>query len=237
MSISSYPDSALPGPVVLIIDDHELVATSLAITLRAAGLQAHRHTVRSRDSVLAAVATLQPGVALLDLDLGRDPDGTRIDGTTLVGGMCRAGWRVLALSGSSDEARIGRALACGALAGIPKSAALPVLVAAVRRAAQGVDVMHPERRQQLIETHLREMDRGRSLGRQLDTLSARERAVLERLARGRRAQSIADEFVVSVTTVRTQIRSILGKLDVGSQLEAVSLLHEYEGTSRSRTSR
>jgi len=97
--------------------------------------------------------------------------------------------------------------------------------------------MHPERRQQLIETHLRQMDRGRSLGRQLGTLSARERAVLERLARGRRAQSIADEFVVSVTTVRTQIRSILGKLDVGSQLEAVSLFHEYEQAIHVRSSR
>ena len=33
---------------------------------------------------------------------------------------------------------------------------------------------------------------------------------------------------MSVSTVRTQIRAILGKLEVGSQLEAVSLLNEYE---------
>ena len=50
----------------------------------------------------------------------------------------------------------------------------------------------------------------------------------QRLAQGRRAHAIAEEFSVSVATVRTQIRAILGKLEVGSQLEAVSLLHDYQ---------
>jgi DNA-binding NarL/FixJ family response regulator len=232
MSISSYTGSALPDPTVLIIDDHELVATSLAMTLRSAGLQARRHAVRSREGVLVATATMQPGVVLLDLDLGREPDGTPIDGITLIEGLCRSGWRVLALSGTSDDARIGTALAAGALAGIPKSAALPVLVTAVRRATQGLEVMHPARRRQLIEAHTRQHDRGVVLGRRLAKLSERERAVLDRLARGRRAQSIADEFVVSVATVRTQVRAILSKLEVGSQLEAVSLLNEYQRNRR-----
>ena len=132
------------------------------------------------------------------------------------------------LSGTADEARIGKALAAGALAGIPKSAALAVLVAAVRRAAQGVEVMHPERRRQFIEAYLHQQERGRVLGRRLASLTERERSVLDRLAKGQRAQSIADECVVSVTTVRTQIRAILGKLGVGSQLEAVVLLNEYQ---------
>ena len=233
MSIPSCTTgSPLPDPTVLIIDDHDLVATALAMTLRSAGLQARRHIVRSREGVLLAIATLSPGVVLLDLDLGRNPDGTPIDGTTLIEGMCRSGWRVLALSGTSDEARLGKAFAAGALAGIPKSAALPVLVTAVRRAAQGVEVMHPERRRQFIEAHLREQDRGRTLGRRLEKLTERERAVLDCLAQGRRAQSIAEEFVVSVTTVRTQIRAVLTKLEVGSQLEAVTLLFEYQRAAR-----
>ena len=125
-----------------------------------------------------------------------------------------------------------QALAAGALAGIPKSAALPVLVTAVRRAAQGLEVMHPARRRQLIEAHTRVHDRGLVLGRRLEKLSGRERAVLDRLARGRRAQSIAEEFVVSVSTVRTQIRAILNKLEVGSQLEAVSLLNDQGAANR-----
>ena len=210
MSISSYARSTLPDPTILIIDDHDLVATSLAMSLRMAGLQARRHAVRSREGVLAATAELPPGVVLLDVDLGFEPDGTLIDGIALIERLRAAGWRVLMLSGTSDEARIGKALAAGALAGIPKSAALAVLVTAVRRAAQGLEVMHPERRRQFIEAYLRRQERGRVLGRRLASLTERERAVLDRLAKGQRAQSIADEFVVSVTTVRTQIRAILG---------------------------
>ena len=227
---------ALPDPTVLIIDDHDLVATSLAMSLRSAGLRAQRHAVRSREDALVATATLPPGVALLDLDLGREPDGTFIDGTTLIERFCTAGWRVLVLSGTSDEARIGKALAAGALAGIPKSAALPVLVTAVRRAMQGVEVMHPERRRQFIEAHLRRQDQARAMDRRLGRLTERERAVLSRLAQGRRAQSIAEEFSVSLATVRTQIRAVLGKLEVDSQLAAVSLLHDYQRTIRQGSS-
>ena len=228
MSTLSYAGSARPDPTILIIDDHDLVATSLAMSLRSAGLRAQRHAVRSRADVLVAAATLPPGIALLDLDLGREPDGTVIDGTALIERFRTTGWRVLVLTGTSDETRIGEALAAGALAGIPKSAALPVLVTAVRRAMQGVEVMHPERRRKLIEAYLRRRDEARAIDRRLGRLTDRERAVLNCLAQGRRAQSIADEFNVSLATVRTQIRAVLGKLEVGSQLEAVSLLHDHQ---------
>lgn len=53
-----------------------------------------------------------------------------------------------------------------------------------------------------------------------------QREVLDRLVEGRRAAAIAAEFVVSLTTVRSQIRSILLKLQVRSQLEAVALVRE-----------
>ena len=80
------------------------------------GLHAQRHAARSRDGILTAVATIVPGVVLLDLDLGRGPDGELIDGTTLVAHLCRIGWRVIVLSATTDEPRIGQALDAGALA-------------------------------------------------------------------------------------------------------------------------
>jgi DNA-binding NarL/FixJ family response regulator len=212
---------------VLIIDDHDLVAMSLALCLRSEGLQAQRHAARSRDGILAAVATVQPGVVLLDLDLGRGPDGAAIDGSTLVAHLCRIGWRVIVLSGTTDEPRIGRALDAGALACVPKTSALPVLITAIRRAAQGIDVMRPERRRHLIEQYRRQQEQARAVERRLARLTERERAVLDRIVHGRRAQSIAEEFGVSLATIRTQIRAVLHKLEVGGQLEAVALLNEH----------
>jgi DNA-binding NarL/FixJ family response regulator len=227
MSITSEPRSTQVSPNVLIVDDHDLVATSLALYLRSRGLHARRHAARSRDGILTATATLAPGVVLLDLDLGRGPDGATIDGTTFIEGLCRNGWRVVVLTTTEDPAAMGRALHAGALACVPKTASLPVLMTTIRRAVQGTEVMHPDRRRHLIELHLRREAQTRAVDRLLAKLTDRERAVLERLAQGHRAQSIAAEFHVSLTTIRSQIKSVLSKLKVSSQLEAVALLNEH----------
>ena len=227
MSLSAEPRSSCVTTNVLIVDDHDLVAMSLALCLRSEGLQAQRHAARSRDGILTAVATLSPGVVLLDLDLGRERDGTVIDGGALVGPLSRLGWRVVVLSATHDEPRIGQALATGAVACVPKTAGLPVLLTVVRRAAQGVEVMRPERRQFLIARYQRQQAQAHDVEQRLRKLSDRERAVLSELARGRRAHQIAEAFGVSLATTRTQIRAVLQKLEVNSQLEAVVLLNEY----------
>jgi len=227
MSVTTDAHPTITSTNVLIVDDHDLVAMSLALCLRSEGMHAQRHAARSRDGILTAVATLVPGVVLLDLDLGRGPDGEPIDGTTLVAGLCRNGWRVIVLSATTDDARIGRALNAGALACVPKTAALPVLITAIRRATQGLQVMHPERRQYYVMKYQQQQEQAQVVERRLARLTDRERAVLEQLARGRRAQSIAEEFRVSLATTRTQIRAVLQKLEVNGQLEAVALLNDH----------
>jgi DNA-binding NarL/FixJ family response regulator len=220
-------------PTVLIVDDHDLVGTALALSLRAAGIHADRLTVRSRQGVLDEAAKRRPGIVLLDLDLGEDETGGRIDGVSLVYALRTGGWRVLALSGTADAGRIGAALQSGALAWIPKRAPLPNLLATVHRAAEGTPVMSAQQRQSFIDVHLQQQAEVRSTSRKLGRLSERERAVLDRLAKGTRAQSIAEEFYVTLATIRSQIRSILHKLEVKSQLEAVALLHRHRRSSTS----
>jgi DNA-binding NarL/FixJ family response regulator len=232
MSVTTDASPTISSANVLIVDDHDLVAMSLALCLRSEGMHAQRHAARSRDGVLTAVATLVPGVVLLDLDLGRGPDGEPIDGTTLVAGLCRNGWRVIVLSATDDDARIGRALHAGALTCVSKTAALPVLVTAIRRATQGLEVMHPEQRRYYVAKYLQQQEQAQAVERRLARLTDRERAVLAQLARGRRAQSIAEEFRVSLATTRTQIRAVLQKLEVNGQLEAVALLNDYRRATR-----
>lgn len=64
--------------------------------------------------------------------------------------------------------------------------------------------------------------------RRLGWLSGRERVVLHHLMEGRSAEEIADLDYVAVTTVRTQIRSLLQKLGCKSQLAAVALAYQHE---------
>jgi DNA-binding NarL/FixJ family response regulator len=59
--------------------------------------------------------------------------------------------------------------------------------------------------------------------RALVELTASERRVLYYLTEGWTAQDMTDELVVSLTTVRSHIRSVLRKLGVRSQLAAVAI--------------
>ncbi len=208
---------------ILVIDDHHLVAVSLVTALRGKSLDAHRCPVLDVEGVLDEADRHAPGLALVDLDLGRTPDGDPRNGVDLVGPLNRSGWPIVVVSGSTRTERIAEAVAAGASGWVPKSEDFDGLLAAVLAAAEGKPLLTTEQRREWVALHRAESRRVADVEGRLSRLSNRESEVLERLARGRRAAAIAEEFVISLATVRTQIRSILTKLDVGSQLEAVAL--------------
>jgi DNA-binding NarL/FixJ family response regulator len=215
---------------VLVVDDHELVRAALVATLREEGVRAHACTQTTIGGILEEAADLPPGVVLLDLDLGTGPDGRHVDGVDAVGGLRAAGWTVVVLTGSPGPraARIAAAIAAGAVGQVPKVSSFEKLMDTVRRAVASGSIMTREERQVWIDRDRVERAAGARRVELLSRLSARERFVLERLAAGRRATEIATESVVSVSTVRTQIRAILIKLEVSSQLGAVALLNGEE---------
>lgn len=210
------------GGSVVIVDRHEMFATVLRMTLSSLGLDAYQAPTDSRNDVLDHVRGLRPRVAVLDLNLGRDDRG-RLDGVELVRPLCGLGCAVVVLCDGRDHAAESACIAAGAVDLIPKTSSLTTLLDAVRAAGEGRVVMPEQVRQAWLSLHDREqaqrLDRARVLGR----LSTREREVLDLLVQGHRAAAVAAHFVVSMTTVRTQIRAILAKLDVTSQLEAAAV--------------
>jgi DNA-binding NarL/FixJ family response regulator len=212
-------DSGYP---VLVIDDHELFSTSLTMALRSEGFDAYTLQVACVHDFLGRKAVGPTGLIVLDLDLGQDADGRHVNGADLVSGLRALGWKVLVVSGV-DPPGVAAAIASGAIGSVPKSRSFDVLLGTVMTAASGDPVMTDAEHQGWLELHHRCLAQEREVSRRLSRLSGREREVLELLTEGMRAAAIAEHFVVSLTTVRTQIRSILAKLDVGSQLEAVAL--------------
>jgi len=95
------------------------------------------------------------------------------------------------------------------------------LVAAIQTVAAGRAVFGHGERSELIAGLRLERSAWHSDG--LTSLTRREVEVLHELCRGRRPAEIAEDNFVSVRTVRNQIQSILTKLNVHSQLEAVAL--------------
>jgi DNA-binding NarL/FixJ family response regulator len=221
---------AEPGYPVLVIDDHELFSTSLTLALRSEGFDAHALPVAGVHDFIGRKAVGLTGLIVLDLDLGQDADGRYVNGADLVIGLRALGWKILVVSASVDRPGVAAAIASGAIGSVPKSRSFEVLLGTVMTAASGHPVMTDAEHQGWLELHHRYLARERELSRRLSRLSPREREVLELLAEGMRAAAIAERFVVSMPTVRTQIRSILAKLDVSSQLEAVALFRQQPET-------
>lgn len=212
---------------VLIVDDHQLVRTSLTLALREHGVVAESCPLTMVEGIVAEAARRAPGLVLLDLSLGVDEHGEAIDGVDAITSLRELGWSVLVVSGSGNRRQIAAAIAAGAIGAVPKSAPFGDLVQVVLEAVAGRPTMSVEARRQWLEIDRRYTAEEARWARKLGLLSTREREVLDRLAQGYRAAAIADLFVVSLATVRSQIRSILAKLGVSSQLEAVALVRDH----------
>src|SRR5829696_5769134 len=204
---------------VLIVDDHGVLADGLAMALTAEGLPAEVHVPASADGILRAVADESPVMVLLDLDLGLD----RGSGVDLVGPVRALGVRVLVLTGSSDRLVHARCVEAGAAGVASKGEPFDQLLDAIRRASRGEPAMGRLRREELLEELRRDRAARAERLAPFERLTPKEASVLLALAEGRSAEEIARSSYVSLPTVRTQIRGILVKLGVGSQLAAVGM--------------
>jgi two-component system, NarL family, nitrate/nitrite response regulator NarL len=209
------------APRLLLVDDHRLLVETLQMSLRGAGLTVSVAPCGTFDEVLAEAAAVRPTLVVLDLDL----QGAGF-GYDLIGPLRALGAEVLVLTGTTDRIELARCLEAGALGVTTKAAGFGRVLDEVQRAAAGEMVTPVTLRTQLLAdlaAHRRAADKRRA---PFEGLSARERDVLHQISEGHQAAAIAQASYVSLATVRTQIRSILMKLDVSSQVAAVALARQ-----------
>lgn len=220
----------MAGDGVLIVEDHRLLAQAVAMALTDRGLQVRLADPTALDE---AVATVEEGtLVLLDLRLGGGRDGGRA-----IAPFVRRGARVVVVTGTSDPIALARALEAGALTIVAKQQPFADLVDAVLAVRAGdVPAVDPRYHDvvQVARARRAEQDAARAV---LARLSERETEVLDQLCDGRSAQEIAAAAGVSLTTVRAQIRAVLAKLDVRSQLQAVARAHELRRRAAGRRPR
>ncbi|WP_299057125.1 LuxR C-terminal-related transcriptional regulator [uncultured Nocardioides sp.] len=216
------------------MEDHVLLADALDMTLSAEGFDVRRidppvdETI-STALLLSTILRARAQIVLLDLDLGLAGDGVR-----LIGPLARAGAQVVVLTASPDRGRWGECLRHGARVVVPKSHPLREVVTRVRRMQEGFPVMTVAERDDLLRTYFQQRQEVDELNTRLGRLTRREQQVLDHLVEGRTVREIAERAVVAEATVRTQVKSILAKLEVSSQLAAVGVAHRA-GWSMSRT--
>jgi DNA-binding NarL/FixJ family response regulator len=204
---------------VLVVEDHPLVATGLQLALQARDWQVATTSGPTADAVIDLAAELRPDCVLLDLHLGDDV-GT---GIGLIAPLRAAGARVVMLTAETDMFLLASCVEAGAEGWIGKDAFLDEIVRSVERVLAGFPLVGRAQREVLLDDlRLRRESLNRALS-PFERLTPRESAVLRALVDGRSADEIAERDFVALTTVRSQIRAILQKLGVRSQLAAVAL--------------
>lgn len=214
------------GPTrVTLVEDHTLLAQSMVIVLSSHGLNVTTAPLpgvytEARD-LASTILSTRPDVVVLDLDLGAAGDGV-----PLIAHLRAAGCAVLVVTAATDPARWGECLERGAAAVLPKSAQIEEILHALCSVAAGNPVIDDAQRDRLVGHARRDRATRASRHSTLNTLTRRESEVLAALSHGHRVRDIAAEFFVSEATVRTQVKSILAKLGVTSQLAAVAIARD-----------
>jgi DNA-binding NarL/FixJ family response regulator len=200
---------------VAVLGAPDLLLTSVVDALRSRGYDV-MHIARPRTG--SDFSWDDPGVLIVDVD----PPGA----VHAVAHAASAGWTVIAVGSEDERDRAAAAVVAGAQEWIGKDSPFGAIVEAVSAAVAGSLRMSDERREEWRELH-RGVEQARAARvERLMSLSRREVEVLSHLAAGRRAAEIATALFVSLATVRTHIRSILTKLEVNSQEQAVALYRE-----------
>jgi DNA-binding NarL/FixJ family response regulator len=205
---------------IVLVDDHPLLALGLREQLERTGAAVEiLDPVVGPEALISAVADRAPACAVVDLGLPF-PGG----GAALIGPLARRSVRTVVLTGETERGRWIEASQAGAEVIVSKAEALDEIVDVIVRVAAAEPVRPHQRAELAAEHRVTERDRRRSREPFVD-LSPREQEVLAGLMGGYGPSDLAARDFVSVETVRTQVKSVLRKLRVGSQLEAVALAH------------
>jgi DNA-binding NarL/FixJ family response regulator len=194
---------------IVLADDHAVLRDSLQFLL---GAQADFTVVgvagNGRDAV-QQVAQLRPDVAILDIAM---PEMNGIEAARQIRQACPS-TQVIILSMYRTPEHISQALQAGARGYLVKESASDEVIEAVRAVHAGKRYMSQGLSDVAIEYYV-SLHRDDAVRSRLDSLTAREREILQLLAEGRSSPEIADLLSLSPRTVDSYRSRIMQKLDI-----------------------
>jgi DNA-binding NarL/FixJ family response regulator len=194
---------------VLLADDHAVVRDGLGYLLDAQpDIEVIGHASNGREAVQMA-KQLHPDVVVMDITM---PELNGIDATLEISQSCSSS-QVIILSMHSTTEHIYRALQAGAHGFIVKESAGIEVVNAVRVVNAGHHYLSQKITDNLIGDYIKIARSSDAMG-PLNSLSSREREVLQFVVEGKQSAEIAQTLAISIKTVETYRSRMMAKLGI-----------------------
>jgi DNA-binding NarL/FixJ family response regulator len=198
-------------PRVAIVDDHALFRAGVRAELE--GLVEVAGEAGTVDEAVALIRRVHPDVVLLDVHM---PGG---GGVAVIKEVSRTNpdIRFLALSVSDAAQDVIAVIRAGARGYVTKAISGPELADAIRRVGEDDAVFSPRLAGFVLDAFAGSLPP--DVDPELDQLTAREREVLQHIARGYMYKEIAARLGISVKTVEAHVSAVLRKLQLSSRHE------------------
>lgn len=197
--------------LVHLVDDDDAIRRSVGFMLKTSGFRVH--TYESGAALLKAARGLEKGCILLDIRMP-EMDGLEIQQALQQDGVSLP---VVVMTGHGDVGLAVRALKAGAVDFIEKPFEKATLLSSLEEGFERLSHKECTR------------DPKRSATVRLQVLTARERDVLDGLARGLPNKTIAYDLGISPRTVEIHRANLMAKLEVRSLSEALRIVHAAGG--------
>jgi len=201
---------------VVIIEDIKEIREGLQLLIDSSDGFVCNTTFATAEEAIAGLPGSCPDVALMDIHL---PGISGIEAVKKLKGQCPATQFIMSTVYEDDE-NIFDSLKAGASGYLLKKTAPSKILDAIVEVYNGGSPMSSQIARKVIASfqHKDSID-------ETDILTPKEKEVLKALAKGLRYKEIADEFNVSMETIRSHARKIYEKLQVQSRTEALNKVY------------
>ncbi len=211
---------------ILLVDDQELVRAGFRMIIDSTADMRIVGEAADGAEALVLIRALRPAVVMMDIRM------PVVDGITATRQICHdpelAETRIMIVTTFDNDAHIFDALQAGASGFIGKDVAPDELLNALRTLGSGSALVLPEATRALIAAANRSSGSVNPVAqRSLSTLTARERHVVELVARGYNNDEIGTELFISPATVKTHVSRSLSKVMARDRAQLV--IAAYEG--------